>query len=91
MNSNSERAFREMLSPGDAQATAFPNHEPPPAGTIMFHRSPGDAGLLFTIKPDGAIVRGPAFTTEDEMSLHFWEMVEAAFPVFLKAASAKSK
>ncbi len=31
---------------------------------------------LFTIKPDGTIVRGPAFTTEDEASLKFWEHIQ---------------
>lgn len=34
--------------------------------------------VLFTIKPDGTIVRGSAFTTVDEMSLRFWEAVEEA-------------
>lgn len=33
--------------------------------------------LLFTIMADGTIVRGPGFTTDDEMSLKFWEAVEA--------------
>lgn len=32
---------------------------------------------LFTIKADGTIERGPGFTTNDEMSLKFWEAVEA--------------
>jgi hypothetical protein len=32
--------------------------------------------LLFTIRADGTIERGPAFTTNDEMSLKFWECVE---------------
>lgn len=31
---------------------------------------------LFTIKEDGSIERGEGFTTEDEMSLHFWAMIE---------------
>jgi len=31
---------------------------------------------LFTIKPDGRIERGEGFTTEDEMSLRFWTMIE---------------
>jgi hypothetical protein len=31
---------------------------------------------LFTIKADGTIERGEGFTTEDEMSLHFWAMIE---------------
>lgn len=36
-----------------------------------------DAGqLLFVIKADGTIERGLGFTTEDEMSLKFWEAVE---------------
>ena len=32
--------------------------------------------ILFTIKADGTIERGPAFTTTDEASLKFWEAVE---------------
>lgn len=37
----------------------------------------GAAGvLLFSIKADGTITRGPAFTTVDEMSLKFWHLVE---------------
>jgi hypothetical protein len=31
---------------------------------------------LFTIMSDGTIIRGPGFTTVDEMSLKFWEAVE---------------
>jgi len=37
---------------------------------------------LFTIKPNGQIVRGPAFTTDDDMSLRFWEILGEAFPLF---------
>lgn len=32
--------------------------------------------MLFKIKADGTIERGPNFTTNDEMSLKFWEAVE---------------
>lgn len=32
---------------------------------------------LFTIKSDGSIERGPAFTTNDEMALEFWKAVES--------------
>lgn len=36
-----------------------------------------DAGKsLFTVKADGTIERGEGFTTNDEMSLKFWEAVE---------------
>jgi hypothetical protein len=35
-----------------------------------------DSELLFTIRADGTIERGPGFTTEDEMSLRFWEAIE---------------
>lgn len=34
--------------------------------------------ILFRIKMDGTIERGPGFTTEDEMSLKFWEYIERA-------------
>lgn len=37
-------------------------------------------GLLFSIKPDGSIERGPMFTTNDEMSLKFWEAVRNNAP-----------
>jgi hypothetical protein len=37
---------------------------------------PLDGKVLFVIKADGTIERGEGFTTEDEMSLHFWEMIE---------------
>lgn len=36
----------------------------------------GKPTILFTIKEDGTIERGPGFTTNDEMSLKFWEAVE---------------
>lgn len=34
--------------------------------------------VLFTIRADGTIERGPLFTTIDEMFLKFWEAVENA-------------
>lgn len=33
-------------------------------------------GDTFTIKPDGSIERGPAFTTTDAAALEFWAAVE---------------
>lgn len=54
--------------------------------SFIFNSGDDDGGMLFTIKADGEIVRGPKFTTEDEMSLKFWEMIAQAFPRFLKAA-----
>lgn len=44
--------------------------------TFTFMES--DARPLFTIKADGTIVKGEGFTTMDEMSLRFWDMVEAS-------------
>lgn len=45
----------------------------PIESTFQFH----EAGVaLFTIKADGTIERGPGFTTNDEMALKFWELVE---------------
>jgi hypothetical protein len=32
--------------------------------------------LLFKIRADGTIERGPGFTTTDAMSLKFWEAIE---------------
>lgn len=36
------------------------------------------------IKQDGTIIKLKNFTTEDEMSIRFWEMIDEAFPKFLK-------
>jgi len=44
-----------------------------PANTFQFC---DDGEMLFIIHADGAIERGPGFTTIDEMSLKFWEAVE---------------
>lgn len=46
--------------------------------------------LLFSIKNNGEIIRGEAFTTEDEMSLKFWEVIETCRPV-LKASETAPK
>lgn len=35
---------------------------------------------LFTIKPDGTIEFGPAFTTQDEASKLFWDSLAKHFP-----------
>lgn len=59
------------------------SNEPP---SFTFNSGGGLDGVLFTIKSDGEIVRGPKFTTEDEMSLRFWQMVAGAFPLFLAEA-----
>lgn len=45
-----------------------------PENTIQFCDT---GGTLFTIKANGTIERGPCFTTMDEMSLTFWELVES--------------
>ena len=47
-----------------------------------FTFSGGEKGILFTIKPDGTIIKGPAFTTTDEGSLEFWKAIDRAFPSF---------
>lgn len=31
---------------------------------------------LVTVMPDGTIIRGPAFTTTEAMSLQFWDALE---------------
>jgi hypothetical protein len=51
----------------------------PPENTIQFWNDGGSV-LLFTILRDGAIVRGPGFTTTDEMSLRFWEALQNSLP-----------
>jgi len=55
----------------------------PQPSSFLFHVNGGVDGLLLTINPDGEIVRGPAFTTEDEASLRFWDIIAKSFPGFL--------
>jgi len=56
---------------GDAIMSASMYYKP--GSTFQFM----EAGeILFTIRADGTIERGPCFTTTDEMSLKFWEAVE---------------
>lgn len=50
--------------------------EATPGFTFQFRSLPGEDGLLFAIKPDGEIVRGPAFTTVDAASLAFWATLD---------------
>jgi len=40
-----------------------------------------DDKKLMTIKADGTIIKGEGFTTEDEMSIKFWEVIMEAFPI----------
>jgi len=49
---------------------------------ITIHTAPGTDGALLVIKHDGRIERGPAFTTEDEASLKFWDIIETTFPIW---------
>lgn len=44
----------------------------------------GANGPLITIKPDGTIIRGPSFTTNDEASLAFWDILSKMYPIFLQ-------
>lgn len=50
-----------------------------------------DGDTLFTIHVDGRIERGPKFTTDDEASLLFWELIAERFPEFLDQAIEKRK
>jgi hypothetical protein len=52
-------------------------------GNVAFHMPPTrqliflmDNEVLFTVERDGTITKGPGFTTVDEMSQRFWDMVE---------------
>lgn len=36
------------------------------------------------ISPEGKITKLKNFTTEDEMSIRFWDMIDEAFPKWLK-------
>ena len=43
--------------------------------------------IVFTVHPDGSITKGEGFTTEEEASLHFWEILNKMYPRFLLQAS----
>ena len=52
-------------------------------GNVAFHMPPErqliflmDNEVLFIVERDGTITKGPGFTTVDEMSQKFWDMVE---------------
>ena len=59
----------------DPDNTALVNNREP--GTIKF-KFGGE--LLVEIYSDGRIERGPAFTTDDEVSLRFWHILAMRFP-----------
>lgn len=61
-----------------------------PKGKILIYNgSPNDPdSLLFTICPDGAIEKGPGFTTDDEVSLKFWELLGNSFSEWKQKALA---
>lgn len=48
-----------------------------------------DKGMLVSIKPDGEIERGPAFTTEHEASLSFWRILGEAMPDVFEQAGLR--
>lgn len=56
--------------------------ESAPPSTISFCSGAEPEDLLFTVHADGKIEKGPAFTTQDEASLKFWELTAEAFPLF---------
>jgi hypothetical protein len=60
--------------------TVTTKREPVEPQTLQFHL---DGAKLFTVHKDGRIERGPGFTTEDEMSLEFWELIDQCYPKFL--------
>lgn len=75
----------DSLSLGNtADSIAITNQQP---ASFSFNTGNGPDGLLFTIKADGEIVKGPAFTTDDAASLRFWEMIAGAFPSFIRGIS----
>jgi hypothetical protein len=45
----------------------------PPERQLIFMM---DNEVLFIVERDGTITKGPGFTTIDEMSMRFWDMVE---------------
>ena len=55
---------------------------------LSFHIATNNS-ILFSIKPDGTIERGPSFTTEDEMSLKFWDLVANSFGLWRENAKAR--
>lgn len=78
----SERWPEESHRRPEAIAGTFSIHNPGPASLVFCG---GGSEPLFTIKPDGEIVRGPAFTTEDEASLRFWDIIQKSFPSLIKS------
>lgn len=85
MTDSTKGSIDFSTSPSEVRKTFISNMDVPPP-SFTFHSSAGTDGVLFTIKADGEIVRGPKFTTEDEMSLMFWKRIAEAFPRFLEAA-----
>lgn len=81
----SSKPFSELfLASGGVISLALPSvritHG---ALSLSFHL---ENGHLLTIHPDGKIERGPAFTTEDQASVRFWEIVAQAFPQWAAGA-----
>lgn len=66
------------------------NHAEPPEIVLHSNKDSEVAGTLITIKPNGTIVPGPKFTTDDEASLRFWDTLARSFPIFLEKARASS-
>lgn len=69
-------------SPADAALKVFSEKmsEPGPDGIVLTFLVNGEIKNLITINPDGSIVKGEAFTTDDESSLKFWDLIFASFP-----------
>ena len=83
---------RDLMFPNVSSGVVLHKIDPPPPRSITFYNGGcGTDDALFTIKEDGEIVRGPQFTTEDAMSLMFWEKIAEAFPQFLKLADSGAK
>jgi hypothetical protein len=72
----------EPLLPNPLLATGPGVVQPILTGNVQFHMPPTrqiiflmDGKELFTVERDGTITKGEGFTTVDEMSLKFWDMV----------------
>lgn len=64
--------------------------EPDPPGIELKFLIDGEVKTLLTINPDGTITKGEAFTTDDESSLKFWDLIFASFPGWRRALVEKA-
>jgi hypothetical protein len=70
----------QFFSVGHQVAEGLTIAGPATSRNVTFY---GPNGPIFSILPDGSVRRESAFTTDDEASLSFWDVVEKSFPRLL--------